>query len=120
MNIPFLKNITVFSTISTQNGTSDNWNSTYTAVQSNSGTWNEAGNIVSTTTNYLSTTPVTLSSTNTLGVISSAGTPLHEVFFNTLTFTPSTQQLSISNGTSVALSSLNDQEFAVAAAIALS
>jgi len=68
----------------------------YTLVTSNSGNWNSVYN--------------TVSSLSASWSIDS----------QTLTFTPSSAELSITNGNIVSLSSLNDQEFAVAMAIALS
>jgi hypothetical protein len=64
--------LTVNGTISTsQHGTSENWGTTFSTVQTNSASWEESADILPTVTNYLSTNNVLISSltiTNNLSV----------------------------------------------------
>lgn len=68
---------------------------------------------IATLNNYLSTTPTVLSSLNVNGQILSAGIPLHNIFLTsetdsqTLSYIASSYLLSISNGNTVNLSSIN-------------
>ena len=129
MAIPFYKASTFTGLVSTKNyGTSEEWNSAFTTVKSNSATWaidtrslwgSISGTLsaqtdlwsylsavgtsnfdIATLNNYLSTTPVLLSSLNVNGQILSAGTPLHNIFLTaetdaqTLTYIPSSYLLS--------------------------
>jgi hypothetical protein len=95
---------------------SANWDFSYdvaTYVQANSGSWEESAEIIPTVTNYLSTVPVTLSSADVRGQLLSSGTDLFDIFLTTetdsqtLSYTPSSYSLSISNGNTVNLSSIN-------------
>ena len=155
MAIPFYKASTFTGLVSTKNyGTSEEWNRAFTTVKSNSAAWgldtrslwgSISGTLsaqtdlwkylsavgtsnfdIATLNNYLSTTPVLLSSLNVNGVILSAGVNLFDIFITsaeesqTLSYNAQTELLAISNGNSVSLSSLDDREFATAMAIALS
>lgn len=97
-------------------GNSDQWNYSYnvaTFVQANSANWEESAEIIPTVTNYLSTTPVDLSSVNVFGALLSGGRDLKDIFLTTetdsqtLSYTPSSYELSISNGNTVSLASLS-------------
>ena len=63
-------NLTVYGTISStqaifaSGGNSNQWNSTYTTVQTNSASWEESADILPTVTNYLSTSNVLISGLN--------------------------------------------------------
>jgi hypothetical protein len=96
-------------------GNSALWDFSYnvaTFVQANSALWEESSEIIPTVTNYLSTVPVTLSSADVRGKLLSAGTDLFDIFLTsetdsqTLSYTPSSYNLSISNGNTVNLSSI--------------
>lgn len=113
----------VFTNVQTN---SANWNfgyNTATFVQANSGNWEESAEILPTVTNYLSTSNVLISGLTVSGNISatesifatsilSGGVDLKDIFLTsetdsqTLTFTESAAQLTISNGNTVSLSSL--------------
>lgn len=55
MNIPFLNDVTITDVISTNNGTSENWNSNYTTTLGNSAFWQTAyTNLYSNSSAYLS------------------------------------------------------------------
>lgn len=143
MNVPFLQDTTFTGLISTKNyGTSQDWSQAYNLVQANSATWSNdtrslwgsiSGTLsaqtdlwqylsavgtsnfdIPTLTNYLSTTPVLLSSLNVKGQILSAGVNLFDIFLTsetdsqTLFYIPSSYLLSISNGNTINLSSINN------------
>jgi len=100
---------------------SSNWNFGYnvaTYVQANSADWEESAEILPTVTNYLSTNSVTISTLNVAGQLLSANTDLFDIFLTsetdsqTLTYTESSAELSISNGNTVSLSALIDYETA--------
>jgi len=100
---------------------SSNWNFGYnvaTYVQANSADWEESAEILPTVTNYLSTNSVIVSTLNVTGQLLSANTDLFDIFLTsetdsqTLTFTESSAELSISNGNTVSLSALIDYETA--------
>ena len=55
-------------------GSSDQWNSTYTTVNSLSDSWEESADIIPTITNYLSTNNVLLLSATVMGSLSVGGT----------------------------------------------
>jgi hypothetical protein len=114
MNVPFLQDTTFTGLVSTKNyGTSLEWSQAYSLIQANSATWEESADILPTVTNYLSTNNVLVSTLNTRGQLLSAGTDLFDIFLTsetdsqTLTYTPSSYLLSISNGNTVNLSSIN-------------
>jgi len=114
MNVPFLQDTTFTGLISTKShGTSQEWSQAYSLIQANSATWEESADILPTVTNYLSTNNVLVSALNTRGQLLSAGTDLFDIFLTsetdsqTLTYTPSSYLLSISNGNTVNLSSIN-------------
>lgn len=93
---------------------SANWNSTYSAVCSLSSNWNKETTDLPTITNYLSTNSIVLCSANVRGQLLSAGVDLFNIFVTnvgtdaqTLTYVPSSYNLSISNGNTVNLSSIN-------------
>ena len=73
-------NISATGILATTNGTSLNWNDTYTTVVNNSASWEDSADIVPTITNYLSTNNVQVSGLNTtnnltvVGDISASGT----------------------------------------------
>lgn len=83
-----------------------------TLIQTYSASWEESAEIIPTITNYLSTNFVTLCSIDSKGQILSAGIPLHNIFLTaetdsqTLSYIPSSYNLSISNGNTVNLSSI--------------
>lgn len=83
-----------------------------TLIQTYSASWEESAEIIPTVTNYLSTNFVTLCSIDSKGQILSAGIPLHNIFLTaetdaqTLSYIPSSYNLSISNGNTVNLSSI--------------
>ena len=148
MNVPFLQDSSFTGLISTQNyGTSYLWNLAYTLVQSNSATWEESADIIPTVTNYLSTNNVLISgirvATNltAIGDISS-GNIIYALdgnsnqwnqayttsttyqnasssFYQTLSYTPSSIQISISNGNTITLDNLITKTQALAYSIAL-
>ena len=114
MNVPFLQDTTFTGLISTKShGTSQEWSQAYSLIQTNSANWEESADILPTVTNYLSTNNVLVSTLNTRGQLLSAGTDLFDIFLTsetdsqTLTYTPSSYLLSISNGNIVNLSSIN-------------
>ena len=118
MNVPFLQDTTFTGLISTKNyGTSQDWSQAYSLVQANSATWEESSEVIPTVTAYLSTNFVTLCSTDSKGQILSAGVPLHNIFLTSetdsqiLNYNTTTELLSISNGNSVSLASLNDKGY---------
>lgn len=81
--------------------------------------------IIPTVTNYLSTNCILLSCLNVGGQMLSAGIPLHDIFLTaetdsqTLSYTPSSIQISISNGNTIALDNLITKTQALAYSIAL-
>lgn len=68
---------------------------------------------IPTVTNYLSTTPITLSETNTVGTILSAGVDLFDIFTTSetesqeLSYSESNENISITHGNTVSLSALS-------------
>lgn len=91
-----------------------NWNSTYSVVRELSSSWNKETTDLPTVVNYLSTNSVTLCTANVRGQLLSAGVDLFNIFVTnvgtdgqTLTYVPSSYNLSISNGNTVNLSSIN-------------
>lgn len=81
---------------------------------------------IATLNNYLSTNNILLSSLNVNGQILSAGVPLHNIFLTSetdsqiLSYNTQTELLSISNGNSVSLASLNDKNYINSNFLALS
>lgn len=97
---------------------SSNWQSTYETYSILSADYAFKAEIIPTVTDYLSSEQVTVSSLNVTEQLLSAGTDLFDIFLTsetdsqTLNFTESSAELSISNGNTVSLSSLIDYETA--------
>lgn len=96
-----------------------------TLVQTYSALWEESADIIPTVTNYLSTNCILLSCLNVSGQMLSAGIPLHDIFLTaetdsqTLSYTASSLQISISNGNNITLDNLITKTRALAYSIAL-
>jgi hypothetical protein len=114
MNVPFLQDTTFTGLISTKShGTSQEWSQAYSLIQTNSANWEESADILPTVTSYLSTNNILVSTLNTRGPLLSADIDLFDIFLTsetdsqTLSYIPSSYSLSISNGNTVNLSSIN-------------
>jgi len=105
--------------IQTPGGNSNFWNTSYTIATSVSARFDEIPEILPTVTNYLSTDFVTIygldiiENLNVSQEILSGGTPLHDIFITeetdnqTLFYDESAYDLTITNGNTVNLSSIN-------------
>ena len=98
---------------STYQAASSVWQSTFNTVCALSASWEESAEILPTITNFLSTNNTSLCSIDVRGSLLSAGTSLFNIFLTketdsqTLTYTESSYNLSITSGNSINLSSIN-------------
>lgn len=109
MNIPFLQDSTFTGLISTQNHkTSEEWAKAYSIVQSNSAVWDSAQ------ARLWGTITGTLSNQTDLWVYLSADSDKQ-----TLTYFPSSQEITISGGNKIVLNNVISKTQALAYSIAL-